>query len=68
MVEEGKKHLDNSGFLELKMNEAWNLKKGGSYYTIPYGTCLFAFTLGEDMKEGQSMRIAAAHTDHPGFV
>jgi aspartyl aminopeptidase len=67
VVEEGIKTLKESGFEEVKMKESWKLKAGGAYYIKPYGTSLFAFTIGEDWKAGQNLRIAAAHTDHPGF-
>lgn len=67
VVEEGIKTLKESGFQEIKLKEHWNIRKGGAYYIKPYGTSLFAFTVGEGWKEGQNLRIAAAHTDHPGF-
>lgn len=67
VVDEGIKKLRGAGFLELKMNERWNLKVSGSYYVMPYATSLFAFTVGSEWKEGGNLRIAAAHTDHPGF-
>jgi aspartyl aminopeptidase len=49
------------------MKENWELEKGMGYYIKPYPTSLFAFTIGEDWEDGQNVRIAAAHTDHPGF-
>ncbi len=67
VVEEGIKTLLTAGFEEIKLKEHWDLRKGGAYYINPYGTSLFAFTVGVDWKEGQNLRIAAAHTDHPGF-
>ncbi len=66
-VEDGKKLLENSNFIELDVRDEWNLKGGKSYYTIPYSTSLFAFTIGEDWQPGQDIRIGAAHTDTPGF-
>lgn len=67
VVEEGIKILEAAGFQELKLSNPWELKTGGLYYMPVYGTTLFAFTVGEEFKAGQSLRIAAAHTDHPGF-
>ncbi len=67
VVEEGYKNLKGSGFQEIKLKDPWKLKAGGAYYIKPYGTSLFAFTIGTDWREGQNLRIAAAHTDHPGF-
>ncbi|BCJ92454.1 putative M18 family aminopeptidase 2 [Anaerocolumna cellulosilytica] len=67
VVEEGIKILEAAGFQELKLSNPWELKAGGLYYMPIYGTTLFAFTVGEEFKAGQSLRIAAGHTDHPGF-
>lgn len=64
VVRESAKILEEAGFKNLDVTEKWTLEKGGSYYTAPFGTVLFAFTIPEDMKEG-NFRIAAAHTDHP---
>jgi aspartyl aminopeptidase len=66
-VEEGVKILKSAGFTELSMRERWNLQKGSSYFVVPYATSLYAFTVGAQWTEGQNMRIAAAHTDQPGF-
>ncbi len=67
VVEEGIKKLKTSGFQEIKMKERWSLQKGGAYYIMPYATSLFAFTVGSGWEEDRNFRIAAAHTDHPGF-
>jgi aspartyl aminopeptidase len=67
VVEEGIKILEAAGFQELKLSNPWELQAGGLYYMPVYGTTLFAFTVGEEFKAGQSLRIAAGHTDHPGF-
>ncbi len=67
VVEESINYLEKSEFKELKLSEPWCLNAGGAYYIKPYGTALFAFTVGKDWREGQTLRIAAAHTDHPGF-
>ncbi|MDF2472886.1 MAG: Aspartyl aminopeptidase [Anaerocolumna sp.] len=66
-VEEGIKKLEAEGFLELKMKDSWELQPGKAYYVNTFGTTLFAFTIGSDFKAGQNLRIAAAHTDQPGF-
>ncbi len=67
VVEEGIGFLKKEGFLELDFKDNWQLEKGKGYYIKPYGTSLFAFTVGKQFTEGQNFRIAAAHTDHPGF-
>lgn len=67
VVEEGMNKLKAAGFTELQMKDSWNLKPGDAYYVNGFGTSLFAFTIGYDFKVGQNLRIAAAHTDQPGF-
>ncbi|MBY0757956.1 M18 family aminopeptidase [Sellimonas caecigallum] len=61
-----KETLEEKGFAPLCWKEEWNLQKGGKYYIIHHGTTIFAFTIGEDF-EGESIRMAAAHGDFPGF-
>lgn len=56
--------LEEAGFEKIEVTKEWNLEKGKSYYTTPYGSVLFAFTIPEDIENG-NFRIAAAHTDHP---
>ena len=67
VVEKGIETLKAAGFQELTMKDKWSLKKGAAYYIMPYPTTLFAFTVGSQWEEGQTLRIAAAHTDHPCF-
>lgn len=59
--------LDKAGFLPLDFTKPWELKEGSSYYATPYDSTLFAFTIGPNFKKDPSLRVAAAHTDHPGF-
>lgn len=56
--------LERAGFERLDMTKPWKLGLGKSYYTKPYGTVLFAFTIGNSI-EDCDFRITAAHTDHP---
>lgn len=67
VVEEGIKKLKAAGFSELQMKDSWELIAGKAYYVKGFGTSLFAFTIGNDFTKGQNLRIAAAHTDQPGF-
>lgn len=67
VVAKTKQILDAEGFTELPFATAWNLENGGRYYTIPYGTTLYAFTVGQEANNLPSLRIATAHTDHPCF-
>ena len=64
-VIEGENMLKSRGFIELDMSKAWSLEKGHSYYVKPFGTTLFAVTIGSNVTEQQTFHIAAAHTDHP---
>ncbi len=57
--------LENEGFERLDFSSEWELEKGKSYYTVSYDTTLFAFTIGENFKEGSSFHIACGHTDYP---
>ncbi|MDF2586304.1 MAG: Aspartyl aminopeptidase [Anaerocolumna sp.] len=67
VVEESIKKLESAGFMELKMKDSWCLVAGNSYYVKPFDTNLFAFTVGSEWVNKNNLRIAAAHTDHPGF-
>ena len=62
-VEESRNLLEAEGFKELKIDEEWNVSKGGKYYVLPFRTSLFAFCIS---KNGlKPLHIAAAHTDFP---
>ena len=57
--------LKSAGFEELKFDTSWDLQKGGKYFTNIHGTTLFAFTIGKNLSDSHTFRIASAHTDHP---
>ena len=57
--------LAGAGFSPLVWGKPWLLAPGGRYYTKAFGSALLAFTVGA--KEQRGLRIAAAHTDFPGF-
>jgi len=59
--------LQKEGFEPLVLSRPWELERGGKYYVVSHGSTLIAFTIGEDMKDPEGFRIAAAHTDFPGF-
>ena len=63
-VEESAKLLKKAGFTELDPFGKWKLATGGKYYTIPFKTALFAFTVPAASKK-RGLHIAAAHTDFP---
>lgn len=66
-VLEIERQLKEGGFLPLTWGEEWELKQGGTYYFTHHGSSLIAFRIGEHWKKGEGFRIAAAHTDFPGF-
>ena len=57
--------LQTAGFAPLPWGKPWILQPGWRYYTKVFGSSLFAFRVGE--KSPRGLRIAAAHTDFPGF-
>lgn len=65
VVEEARCLLHEAGFEELDFGQPWKLTPGRSYYAVPYGTTLFAFSIGKDFREGDAVHLACAHTDHP---
>lgn len=66
-IVQAKKELEAAGFEELAINTDWGLNAGGKYYTVQFGTCLIAFTIGKEFDFRQGFRIAAAHGDFPCF-
>lgn len=66
-VEAVKKALVEDGFEELQFAQLWDLKKGGKYVVSCYGTSIFGFTIGKEFAAEDGFRVAAAHSDFPGF-
>ena len=60
--------LEEAGFEKLEFSGDWDLKAEGKYYTVCRGSSLFAFTIGKKIAGSKKLRIAAAHTDFPGFA
>lgn len=69
VVAESAKRLRRAGFRELRLDDSWHLAAGGRYFLSVYGSALFAFAVGKEspVESGAPLRIAAAHTDFPGF-
>ncbi len=65
VVETSARRFEEAGFQKLDFTEEWTLGPG-KYYTIPYGTTMFAFCLPE-LDSDLSFHIASAHTDYPCF-
>ena len=57
--------LKKEGFTSLMESEAWELKKGGKYYTKRNDSSLIAFAVPEDNFKGFMM--SAAHADNPCY-
>ncbi|AWI07124.1 M18 family aminopeptidase [Clostridium drakei] len=62
-----KKLLSNYGFIELKEEDSWNLKKCGKYFVQKNNSALTAFVVGKGDLERDGFKIIGAHTDSPGF-
>lgn len=67
VTEEVERQLLDAGYERLSMDCPWRLEQGGKYYVVQQESTLIAFSVGEDMEEPEGFRIAAAHTDFPGF-
>ena len=63
-----KEILNKNGFTELSEAEEWKLKKGEKYYVTINDSGIIAFTIGTDKIYKSGYRIAASHTDSPGFL
>ena len=64
-VEQSVQMLKKAGFSELKLNQPFDLKKGGTYFVRIFSTALAAFTIGKKVNDKSFFHVAAAHTDHP---
>ncbi|MBQ8040833.1 MAG: M18 family aminopeptidase [Lachnospiraceae bacterium] len=67
VVEKCESVLKENGFENINYEDTWKLEKGGKYVLNHHGTTLFAFTIGENFKPADMLRMAAAHTDYPCF-
>lgn len=57
--------LLEDGFKALSLDAKWEIEPRGKYYVNAFGSTIFAFTVGEHVRE--HLRIAAAHTDFPNL-
>lgn len=64
-VEELRQRLVEAGFQELFEKDAWAIKPESKYFVVRQSSSLCAFITPK--KIARSCRIAAAHTDSPGF-
>lgn len=61
------KVLLDCGFIELREEDSWHLKKSGKYFFIKNQSAVIAFVVGTGELEEEGFRIIGAHTDSPGF-
>ncbi|WP_373844531.1 M18 family aminopeptidase [Clostridium sp.] len=59
--------LKESGFIEIKEDNSWNLKKEGKYFITKNDSALIAFTVGNGKIEKDGFKVIGAHTDSPCF-
>lgn len=64
-VENAEKMLKESGFLNLKEKEQWELESKKGYYVKRNDSSIIAFKLPQ--KEAKGFHIIASHSDSPGF-
>ena len=57
--------LEEAGYVRLRENEEWKLKKGGKYYTERNDSSVIAFAVPAGTVKG--FHMAAAHSDSPCF-
>ncbi|MGH4050703.1 MAG: M18 family aminopeptidase [Clostridium sp.] len=62
-----KEELCKDGFVEIKEEEKWNLKKGNKYFVTKNDSALIAFIVGLGEIEENGFKIIGAHTDSPSF-
>lgn len=66
-----RRRLDAAGFTYLPEGAAWDMRSGGSYYTVRNNSSVIAWRVGEGVSaaapEGYHFQLAAAHGDSPTF-
>jgi len=67
VVNSGKKMLKDAGFSELKLNEKWDVKAGGKYFTTRNDSAIIAFIAGKKNPAKSGFRMIGAHTDAPAI-
>ena len=65
-VKTSKEFLVKNGFVELKMNEKWQIKVEGKYFVTKNSSALTAFVINSDKIE-DGFRIIGSHSDSPTF-
>lgn len=67
VVSYGRQLLLEAGFEEIRLKDTWKLRRGGRYFCMPFGTTLYAFTVGSECDLSNGIHIGGAHTDFPAI-
>lgn len=67
VVAEAEAQLQSAGFQKLEWDQHWELRKGNTYYVVPFRTALIAFRVNTDFTGDDQTRIISAHVDSPGL-
>lgn len=59
--------LLKAGFVELSIQDTWNLSNRGKYFTVKNDSCLISFIIGSQYKQGSPFAIVVTHTDSPAL-
>ena len=59
-------YLEEAGFTYLPEGKAWDVQKGGKYYTIRNHSSVIAFKVGETLDD-YHFQMTAAHSDSPTY-
>lgn len=59
-------YLEKAGFIYLPESKAWDIQKGGMYYTIRNHSSLIAFKVGKDLSD-YHFQMCASHSDSPTY-
>lgn len=65
VIENAKKRLSKQGFMELKENDAWEIKPSQGYFVIRNGSSMIAFYVPGEAFRG--FHVVAGHSDSPTF-
>ena len=65
-ADEISRRLKAAGFAYLPEGQAWNVQRGGSYFTMRNGSTVVAFKVGADLDD-YHFQVTAAHGDSPTF-
>lgn len=59
--------LKRAGYIALRQEDVWNVKRGGKYYIKKNDSAIFAFIVGNGPMADNGFRIISAHSDSPCF-